>query len=185
MISINNFSLILMFISFALAKDVYLNATNINMEAAVGTAGTVTLAPSYSVQPSLTTMTYSDETTTIFITSTVYNTFWHTPAKTASVDDDESAVGITVASNHADSDISTTSTVTSTLRVTITTDISVANLYSNSTTAISSVAECVPLTQYITITAQPLTQFVTVTADQATQYVTLTVNGTANGTATN
>ncbi|CCD24927.1 Srl1p NDAI_0E01110 [Naumovozyma dairenensis CBS 421] len=43
-------------------------------------AQTTTLAPSFSLQPIENTMTYADETTTFFITSTSYKTIWLTSA---------------------------------------------------------------------------------------------------------
>ncbi|CCE62773.1 hypothetical protein TPHA_0D01320 [Tetrapisispora phaffii CBS 4417] len=166
-------------------------------------ATTTTLSPSFSVVPSVVVSTYSDLTTTVQITNTIYNTVYYTI----------NAISSSL-SNAAGSAASTTSygggytstTVTSTMKVTVTLDaVEVANLnkelnaiengylssyaasnvyYSNATTTADA---CAPVTEYVTITADPITNFVTVTPEPVTEYVTLTASGfnstSVNGTA--
>nr|CAI6722907.1 ADM_HP1_G0051340.mRNA.1.CDS.1 [Saccharomyces cerevisiae] len=65
---------------------------------------TKTLTPTYSVSPQETTLTYSDETTTFYITSTFYSTYWFTTSQIGALTESGSTY---------------TSTLTSTLLVTV------------------------------------------------------------------
>lgn len=124
---------------------------------------TVTLSPTHSVNTETSTLTYEDETTTFFITSTYYTTHWYTPATTSSVEVIVTDIPTTYESS-GDSYTSTyTSTITSTLEVTETVTSSATAEHDNRGQS------CVPVTHYVTVgtvtvTPEPVTHYVTVTA---------------------
>lgn len=111
---------------------------------------TLTLSPTNSVSIETSTMTYEDETTTFYITSTYYHTSWYTPLSTSSLE----AVVTDIPTTFESAGESYTSTVTSTVQIihTVTGD-----NYQNQSTSDA----CVPVT--VTVTADPVTKYVTVT----------------------
>ncbi|CAD6646369.1 HN1_G0039930.mRNA.1.CDS.1 [Saccharomyces cerevisiae] len=155
---------------------------------------TTTLAPGYSLVPQETTISYADDTTTFFVTSTVYSTSWFTStsatitnAASSSLSSSSASGSVTPESTH---EITSTSTITSTLLLTLhdsttlspsSTAASVSDEDSNNKDAkvksfeqASTSNGCVPITKFVTVTNEPVTQYVTVTPNTTTQYVTVT-----------
>lgn len=120
---------------------------------------TLTLSPTESVSTETTTLTYADETTTFYITSTLFHTSWYTPLTTSSVE----AIVTDIPTTYESSGESYTSTITSTVQI-----IRTVTAESNQTDSGSN--GCVPVT--ITVSADPTTKYVT--ADPVTEYVTVT-----------
>ncbi|CAI4052051.1 hypothetical protein SKDZ_15G3850 [Saccharomyces kudriavzevii ZP591] len=147
---------------------------------------TTTLAPSYSLEPHETTVSYADDITTFFVTSTVYSTHWFAPTSATIT----SAVSSGSAAPKSSHEITSTSTITSTLLLTLpdtttlspsSTAASIAENGSNNKDAkvrsldqASTSNGCVPITKFVTVTNEPVTQYVTVTPNTTTQYVTVT-----------
>ncbi|CAI4036537.1 hypothetical protein SMKI_15G3840 [Saccharomyces mikatae IFO 1815] len=152
-------------------------------------SATTTLAPSYSLEPHETTIKYADDTTTFFVTSTVYSTNWFTSTSATVTNAATTSVSGPAASEFTH-EITSTSTITSTLLLTLhdittlapsSTAVSVNNGDSNNKdTKMRSLDQaltsngCVPITKFVTVTNEPVTQYVTVTANTTTQYVTVT-----------
>lgn len=136
---------------------------------------TVTLSPTYSVAPETSISTYADETTTFFITSTLYSTYWYTPVVTSSFGGVTTSVADLTTTFSSSGELYTstiTSTITSTVRVADSSDTIVAVAKDGNATLDSG---CTPVT--VTVTATPAavsTQYVTVTANSSGQWV----NGT-------
>lgn len=167
-------------------------------------SGTTTITPDYSVEPVENVATYSDSTTTFYITNTIYKTYYYTKNPT-------------ISGTKTSSPYTTNYEVTTSNAATVTTapsfnDRKVANispampLYTNSsivggdhttttitstslTTVISSsynskingnsTLGCVPKTEYVTVTISPEVQYVTITEEAKTSYVTVTVQPTS------
>ncbi|QHS76336.1 Srl1p [Saccharomyces paradoxus] len=150
---------------------------------------TTTLAPSYSLEPHETTISYADDTTTFFVTSTVYSTNWFTSTSATITNAATSSASGSAAPEYTH-EITSTSTITSTLLLTLhdtttlapsSTAVSVSDEDSNNKDAkVRSIDQastsngCVPITKFVTVTNEPVTQYVTVTPNTTTQYVTVT-----------
>lgn len=178
------------------ASAIYSNGTNESNSTKV----TTTLSPNYSVNPIVSTYTYSDETTTFYVTNTAFTTIWATTnvatgsataaVTTASSTDEDSTTKVNGQNKDIENvsvsadDSKTSATVTSTLYTT----------YTQWSTSTDSVAKnegsgdngCVPVTQYVTVTAEPATQYVTVTAQPTSfQWSNATDSAWSNSTVTN
>lgn len=155
---------------------------------------TTTLAPSYSLVPQETTISYADDTTT-FLSPQRSTPRAGSPQLQPPLPmrpppplSTSSASGsVTPESTH---EITSTSTITSTLLLTLhdsttlspsSTAASVSDEDSNNKDAkvksfeqASTSNGCVPITKFVTVTNEPVTQYVTVTPNTTTQYVTVT-----------
>ncbi|CCD27321.1 Svs1p NDAI_0K01300 [Naumovozyma dairenensis CBS 421] len=169
-------------------------ATYHNTSTSFPTATRITLEPTYSVLPTLNTYTYSDDTTTFYVTSTMFTTIWYTPSSTisttpttTSIDNVVSTAVSELTSTIEDAHTTYTTTMTSTLLITL------SDLYETTTTSIPSVVTqngqvykvsnqdkevvsnvndadvCSPVTQYITVTT---TADANVNEKTVTQFVT-------------
>lgn len=110
----------LLLVTSRFASALYVNETTSY------TPYTKTLSPTYSVSPQETTLTYSDETTTFYITSTLYSTYWFTPSQSATITSTPttSPATLTTSTNeytttYSDTDTTYTSTLTSTYIITL------------------------------------------------------------------
>lgn len=132
---------------------------------------TVTLTPTHSVETGVSTLTYADETTTFYITSTFYSTFWYTPISTSSVAAIVTDIPTTFETSDASYTSTITSTITSTLQVTQfeTSIVSGENKDAKAPTTNTSDA-CIPTTEYVTVGSVT----VTVTPEPVTKYITVT-----------
>ncbi|KOG96155.1 Svs1p [Saccharomyces eubayanus] len=108
---------------------------------------TKTLSPTYSVLPQETTLTYSDETTTFYLTSTVYSTHWFTPSPSATITSapTTSTPALSTSTSeytttYFDTDTTYTSTITSAYTITLSSEATTekAESVSTSVTEIAS-----------------------------------------------
>lgn len=177
-------------------------------------SGTTTITPDYSVEPIANMATYSDSTTTFYITNTIYKTYYRTknPAVSSTKTSSSSTTNyeattsntaiVTTSPSFNDRQVANVSptmplyanstavdgdrTTTTVTSTSLTTVIS--SLHSSNTNNNATLG-CVPKTEYVTITVSPEVQYVTVTEEAKTSYVTVTVQPTSafwsNSTVTN
>ncbi|AJW09557.1 BMC_2a_G0054010.mRNA.1.CDS.1 [Saccharomyces cerevisiae] len=170
-------SLLLVISNFASA--LYVNETTSY------TPYTKTLTPTYSVSPQETTLTYSDETTTFYITSTFYSTYWFTSSQSAAIISTPTAStpSLTTSTNeytttYSDTDTTYTSTLTSTYIITLSTESAneKAEQISTSVTEIASTVTESGSTYTSTLTS---TLLVTVYNSQASNTIATSTAGDA------
>nr|CAI6811886.1 ASB_HP1_G0053720.mRNA.1.CDS.1 [Saccharomyces cerevisiae] len=151
---------------------------------------TKTLTPTYSVSPQETTLTYSDETTTFYITSTFYSTYWFTTSQLAAIISTPTAStptastpSLTTSTNeytttYSDTDTTYTSTLTSTYIITLSTESAneKAEQISTSVTEIASTVTESGSTYTSTLTS---TLLVTVYNSQASNTIATSTAGDA------
>ncbi|AJW03893.1 CPA_1a_G0054350.mRNA.1.CDS.1 [Saccharomyces cerevisiae] len=151
---------------------------------------TKTLTPTYSVSPQETTLTYSDETTTFYITSTFYSTYWFTTSQSAAISSTPTAStptastpSLTTSTNeytttYSDTDTTYTSTLTSTYIITLSTESAneKAEQISTSVTEIASTVTESGSTYTSTLTS---TLLVTVYNSQASNTIATSTAGDA------
>ncbi|CAI4802862.1 suppressor of vanadate sensitivity [Saccharomyces cerevisiae] len=146
---------------------------------------TKTLTPTYSVSPQETTLTYSDETTTFYITSTFYSTYWFTTSQSAAIISTPTAStpSLTTSTNeytttYSDTDTTYTSTLTSTYIITLSTESAneKAEQISTSVTEIASTVTESGSTYTSTLTS---TLLVTVYNSQASNTIATSTAGDA------
>ena len=146
---------------------------------------TKTLTPTYSVSPQETTLTYSDETTTFYITSTFYSTYWFTTSQSAAIISTPTAStpSLTTSTNeytttYSDTDTTYTSTLTSTYIITLSTESAneKAEQISTSVTEIASTVTESGNTYTSTLTS---TLLVTVYNSQASNTIATSTAGDA------
>ncbi|CAI4821381.1 BAF_collapsed_G0055360.mRNA.1.CDS.1 [Saccharomyces cerevisiae] len=151
---------------------------------------TKTLTPTYSVSPQETTLTYSDETTTFYITSTFYSTYWFTTSQSAAIISTPTASApttstpsLTTSTNeytttYSDTDTTYTSTLTSTYIITLSTESAneKAEQISTSVTEIASTVTKSGSTYTSTLTS---TLLVTVYNSQASNTIATSTTGDA------
>ncbi|CAI4848022.1 CCT_1a_G0054730.mRNA.1.CDS.1 [Saccharomyces cerevisiae] len=175
-------SLLLVISNFASA--LYVNETTSY------TPYTKTLTPTYSVSPQETTLTYSDETATFYITSTFYSTYWFTTSQSAAIISTPTASAptastpsLTTSTNeytttYSDTDTTYTSTLTSTYIITLSTESAneKAEQISTSVTEIASTVTESGSTYTSTLTS---TLLVTVYNSQASNTIATSTAGDA------
>lgn len=186
-------SAILLALGASAVNGLYSNQTTVvatTSEAVDAVALTTTITPNYSVKPVESVATYADDTTTFYVTNTIYSTHWITNSpiitSSSSVTTEEKKSVASTTKALASSSLSSlksqvtsfantkpyygnvtalqidnnTSTTTSTLLTTIT--------QNNKTLG------CIPKTKYVTVTASAEIQYVTITKEAKTSFVTVT-----------
>ncbi|CAD6645658.1 XXYS1_4_G0020250.mRNA.1.CDS.1 [Saccharomyces cerevisiae] len=175
-------SLLLVISNFASA--LYVNETTSY------TPYTKTLTPTYSVSPQETTLTYSDETTTFYITSTFYSTYWFTTSQSAAIistptssTPTASTPSLTTSTNeyttiYSNTDTTYTSTLTSTYIITLSTE-SVNEKAEQISTSVTEIASTVTESGSTYISTLTSTLLVTVYNSQASNTIATSTAGDA------